>query len=142
MIRTLAALAILAPQLAFAQDITVTGAFSPLAPPTAMAHAAYMTITNDGDVARNLVGVSAGAYAMVHLHQTKETDGMATMIPVHQITIQPGQSLTLEQGATHVMLMRPKEAQVEGGTIALTLEFANGENVPFLATVQRTHGGS
>lgn len=137
-----AAFTVAAPVFASAEGITVTEAFSPLAPPGAMAHAAYMTITNDGDKIRNLVGVAAADYHMVHLHQSTDQDGVATMAPLHQIAIEPGQSATLRPGQIHVMLMRPKKQFGTGDSISLTLEFADGETVSVDAVVMGRDGNS
>lgn len=133
---------LLAPTLGFAGGVTVDEAWVPLAPPTAQAHAAFMTITNEGDVARSLVGVTAEGYRMVHLHLSEEKDGIATMKPVHQIEIEPGQSVVLEHGGLHVMLMGPEGALSEGGDVTLGLEFADGETVPVSAKVMPIGHGS
>lgn len=125
------------PMVALAEELTVSNAFVPLAPPKAMAHAGYFTLTNTGKTARSLIGVSAAGYALSHLHQSAEADGVATMTMVHQVDIAPGQSIAFEQGGLHVMLMRPEASLSEGGTVVFTLEFANGETLPVAATVMK-----
>lgn len=130
------------PSLAFAGDLKIEKAMVPMAPPGVMAHAAFMTITNDGDVTRSLVGAAAEGYKMAHIHETSVKDGIATMSSVDLVEIAPGQSVTFEHGGLHVMLMKPAGAAKMGDVIALTLEFANGEVVPVTAKVahMKHHG--
>lgn len=141
--RTLLAFALTAwPAFASAGDLTVDHAMVPLAPPGSMAHAAFMTITNDGDTTRSLIGVTAEGYKMAHLHQSTETDGVAMMQAMHQLDIAPGQSVTFEHGGLHIMLMHPMSAMTEGDTVPLLLDFANGEKLPVTATVLRMKHGT
>jgi len=146
MIRTALALMLL-PTALTAGELTVEKPMVPLAPPGVMAHAAYFTLTNTGDAPRQLIGVSAEGYMMAHIHKTEVKDDIATMSSVDLLEIAPGQSVAFEQGGLHIMLMRPEGTLEEGGTVDLTLEFANGETVPVSATVMplmgqsHSHGG-
>ena len=79
---------------------------------------------------------------MSHLHQSADVDGIATMTAMHQLDIKPGQTITLAPGGLHVMLMQPRAPLSLGGTVALELNFANGETVLVDATVVRLDGSS
>lgn len=140
MIRTALALMVL-PGALFAGELSVENPMVPLAPPGVMAHAAYFTLSNSGELPRQLIGVSAEGYAMAHIHRTEVKDDIATMSSVDLIEIAPGQTVAFEQGGLHIMLMRPEGALTEGDTVALTLEFANGETLPVTATVMPMMGG-
>ena len=123
----LAALALAAlPTIGFAHDLTVGDAFVPLAAPGAMVHAAYMTLTNPSAEPEQIVSVSAQGYAMAHIHKSEVVNDVATMSMVEMIEISPGQTVMLEQGGLHIMLMKPESALAEGDTVAMTLEFADG----------------
>lgn len=128
--------------IAAADGIKVENAYVPIAPPSAMSHAAYMTLENTGEVMRSLIGVSAKGYGMTHLHESKETDGVAVMSMLHQLDIASGQSVALKPGSFHVMLMRPKGPIALGDSVALTLSFANGEEIAVTATVKERDTGS
>ncbi len=130
------------PAAGFAEGLRVEDAYVPLAPRGAMVHAAYMTISNDGGETRSLIGVTAEGYHMAHLHMTLEQDGVASMAAMHQVSIEPGQVLSLTQGKMHVMLMKPVMPIEEGGEVALQLEFANGEKLPVTAVVKSFRHGS
>jgi copper(I)-binding protein len=127
------------PTTLVAGELSVDAAIVPLAPPGAMAHAAYFTLTNNGDAPRQLIGVSAEGYMMAHMHKTEVKDDIASMVSVDLLEIAPGQSIAFEQGGLHVMLMRPKAPLEKGGSVNLTLEFANGETLAVTAKVMPTH---
>jgi len=128
--------AMLLPLPAFAGEITVAEAWVPAAPPTARTHAAYLTVHNGGETPRVLVGVSAEGYGMSHMHESKQTDGVATMSMLHNIEIPADGFLTMRPGGLHVMLMAPPQPVAEGDTIALKLSFANGETLAVNAVVK------
>ncbi|MEV8466920.1 copper chaperone PCu(A)C [Fluviibacterium sp. DFM31] len=135
------ALSMILPAVASAGEIAVRDAWVPLAPPSARAHAAFMVLENTGADPRHLVGVSAPGYGMAHLHESAETDGVATMRAVEQLTLEPGQAVALEHGSFHIMLMMPKTPKAEGDTVDLTLIFADGQEVPVQAPVKKLHAG-
>lgn len=128
----------------FAQagDLSVSDAVVPLMPPGTMVHAAYLTITNDSDVTRSLIGVSAEGFGMAHVHKSMDQDGMAMMTALHQLDIKAGQSVELKPGGLHIMLMHPASPVKNGQTVPLVLQFSNGEALPVSATVQRLNGTS
>ncbi|MEM7472539.1 MAG: copper chaperone PCu(A)C [Pseudomonadota bacterium] len=128
--------ALLLPLPAFAGDVMVSDAWVPTAPPSAPTHAAYISLHNHGSEPRVLVGVSAEGYGMVHLHESKESDGVMTMTMLHQIEIPAGGMMMMKPGGLHVMLMGPKAPLAEGATVPLVLEFANGDKMPIEAMVK------
>lgn len=134
MIRTAFLMAFL-PFAASAADVTVENPVVPLAPPAAMVHAAYFTLTNVSNETRQLIGVEADGYMMAHVHKTEVNDDIASMVSVEVLELAPGQSIAFEQGGLHVMLMRPESPLEEGGTVDLTLQFANGDTLPVSAVV-------
>lgn len=142
MLKVLLCAAMLFPLAAFADNPLEAEAWIPTAPPMAMSHAAYVTLHNTGAVPRVLTGVSSDAYAMSHLHESKEASGMATMSMLHQIEIPAGETLSMQPGGLHVMLMSPKSPVVEGDSVTLTLSFANGETLTVEAMVKARDYGS
>lgn len=123
----------------YAEGITISDAYIPIAPPAAKAHAAYMTIINDGKEARKLVSVTAEGYHMAHLHMTVENEGVSSMASMHHIRIEPGQEIVLTPGKMHIMLMKPMMSLEAGSKINLMLNFANGETLPVVALVKSKH---
>ena len=136
MFRPLLTAALLLPMSVIAQDVMVVDAWVPMAPPTTRAHAAYLSLRNQGTTPRVVVGVHADGYAMAHLHESKDTSGVATMTLVHQIEIPAGGLLSMKPGGLHVMLMGPQAPTKNGDKIALTLTFADDQTLTFDAAVR------
>jgi len=83
--------------------------------------AMYFSVTNPGSEPDRLLGVSVG-FAMAELHESTMADGVAMMSPVSHIEIPAGETVVLEPGGLHVMLMSvgPLEA---GQQVSAELEF-------------------
>lgn len=139
--KSLLAALLLLPTAVLADRLTVEQPWIPAAPPKAMAHAAFMTLTNQGDTPAQIIGVRAEGYMMSHIHMSDEKDGIATMSSVDMIEIAPGQTVALKHGGLHIMLMKPMSPKAEGDTVALTLEFSDGATQEVTATVMKKHHG-
>lgn len=142
MIRIAALVFAIFPTLLWGGDITVTHAYVPIGPKSVMVNAAYMDLSNTGTDTRSLIGIKAPRYAMAHLYHSVEQDGVATMSAMHQIDILPGQTVSLKPGGMHVMLMKPNTPVQLGGTVELTLEFADGDVLSVSASVVKPNGSS
>ncbi|MEN8841201.1 MAG: copper chaperone PCu(A)C [Octadecabacter sp.] len=104
--------------------------------------AAYMTIRNTGIEPVTLVGIETTLSMMPSIHETKtDANGVSSMAPAGEITILPGESVSLEPGGMHAMLMRLQTKMVEGETFPMTLNFADGGTlaveVPILGIAAR-----
>lgn len=128
--------------MASAQDIRATNAYVPQSPPGAMAHAAYMTLENSSNTLHSVIGVEADGYGMAHLHISQTENGVATMSMIHQLDLAPGQSVVLEPGSFHIMLMQPETTPEVGDTVDLTLQFADGKTLNVAAEVKSRQSGS
>jgi copper(I)-binding protein len=139
--RPLALALLLLPTAALAGEVKVENPMVPLAPPGAMAHAAYMTLTNTGETPMELVGAKAEGYGMTHIHLSEVKNDIATMSAVEQVAIAPGQTVAFEHGGLHLMLMRPDGTKSEGDQVPITLEFSDGSTQAIKAVVMRqVHG--
>lgn len=93
---------------------------------------AFATIENHTDHAVTLVGGSAEIANMVEVHEVLMLDGeMKMQAKEGGILIKAGESVTLEPGGLHVMLMGLKEAILEGDQVTLTLDFEGYEDQSF-----------
>ena len=130
-------------------DLEVTDAWARTSPAVATAGAVYLTITNDGDVDDALVGadVDPSVAASVEIHETVAVEddemttetmamddemssdttamggGMMEMRPVDEIAIPAGETVALEPGGYHVMLLDLAEPLEVGDSIEVTLAF-------------------
>jgi len=117
-------------------ELRVDNAYLPALPPTAMTMAAYLTITNTGDSDRTITGISAELFSMAHLHKTVMEDGISKMGMMHKLIIKPGQTVSMEPGGLHIMLMRPKKGAVAKGEVPITLTFSDGETLSVVAEIR------
>lgn len=76
-------------------------------PGTAMS-AGYLRLENPGRAAVTLTRVTSPQFGRVDLHRTVVEDGVSKMRPVPELVIAPGESVTLEPGGLHLMLMQPR----------------------------------
>jgi copper(I)-binding protein len=96
----------------------------PQPPKGAKSAAGYMAISNEGPEADRLIGVEAGFAARAMLHQTTtNAEGVATMAHVPALDIPPGDTVVLEPGSYHIMLMGLNTALAEGQLLPATLIF-------------------
>lgn len=131
-----------APALAGSEDVIVENAWSRASIGVNRPGAAYMAIRNTGDDAVTLTGLTSQLAAMPQIHETKtNADGVSSMAPAGEITIEPGESVALEPGGLHAMLMKLQNPMIEGETFPLTLTFSDGGEatveVPILGIAAR-----
>lgn len=104
--------------------VTVVDSWVRPAPEGRAMSAAYLTVCNRSDNNAVLIGVEANVAQAVELHETtRDRDGVASMAPVDRIEIAPGESVSLEPGGAHIMLIGVKEPIATGESIDVTLQF-------------------
>ena len=92
--------------------------------------AAYFTVRNTGTDRLRLTDVRTDVASIVTFDKTEVgEDGVARMSAVPGIVIEPGETLTLEPGGMHVMLVDLDRPLVEGGTLPLRLTFYDSDEV-------------
>lgn len=120
-------------------DVKIDNAYVPQLPPSVMNRSAYFTITNSGNRKRTITGVHADGFKMAHLHRTEVIDGITSMKSVQTLEVESGETLVLEPGGIHIMLMNPEEVLLSTGEVPITLTFANGDAFSFVALIQATN---
>lgn len=106
--------------------------------------AAFGTLYNGTDDTIHVTAVSSPASEHVELHETvTDANRGTTMQEVPDgFTIDPGESLLLEPGGDHIMLMGVNEPLLAGNEVEITLEFADGTTWAFTATVKDFEGAN
>jgi len=104
--------------------VDVDGVWSPATPAAADVGAVYLTVRSGSD--DRLVGVSVApdVAGRAMIHRTIDEDGMVSMEPVAALELPAGEDVTLEPGATHIMLDGLSVPLIAGETVAVTLRFA------------------
>jgi periplasmic copper chaperone A len=99
--------------------------------------AAYMSITNHTNQPITLTTVTADFAGMVQIHQTVVENDMAHMQHLDNgMRIGAGETLSLQPGGYHVMLMSVQQSLNEGETVSIGLIFDNGETVTVEAEIR------
>lgn len=120
---TAAALALAMP--AFADGLMVHDAYARSASPAAKSGAAFIEIMNHGDADDRLIGAASPAAKLVELHTHIESDaGVMQMVHVEDgFAVPAGETLVMERGGKHVMLMGLTAPLEQGAMVPITLTF-------------------
>ncbi|HUL69040.1 MAG TPA: copper chaperone PCu(A)C [Gemmatimonadales bacterium] len=96
-----------------------------LAPITVASGAAYLRIFNHGSSPDTLVEISSSIAGSAMVHGSMTGAGMSAM----QLSIAPGQTVVLEPGGRHLMLMDLTRLPRAGEVLPITLRFAQAGTV-------------
>lgn len=120
---------------AFAHEVTVGDlqiihANIPAPTGSAQVAAGYMGISNEGDHPDTLIGVEVGFATQAMLHTTEfSADGVASMKHVETMEIPAGDTVVLEPGGYHIMLMGLTQPLNVGDMLPATLIFEHGGRI-------------
>ncbi len=98
-------------------------------PPTQANTAAYLELTNTGEAELSVVGGSAALAERLEIHTTREIDGYMRMEQLDKLGLAPGETLRLEPGGTHLMLLGLERMPAVGESVRLCLELSAGAEV-------------
>ncbi|WP_062389125.1 copper chaperone PCu(A)C [Demequina iriomotensis] len=119
--------------------LEVTDPWVTTATPEDMMSAAFATLTNTTDADITIVAATSDVSPEIQLHEVvdgamQEKDG-GFVVPA-------GESLVLEPGGLHLMLIGLPEAVVAGDAVDFRLELADGGTVAFTATAKDFDGAN
>jgi periplasmic copper chaperone A len=118
MLSLIAALLLAAPAYAHetvAGDLQIIHPHIPQPAASAKAAGGFMAISNTGTEPDRLIGVETGIAMKAEVHESKvDENGVGTMEHVDAIEILPGETVNLEHGGYHVMLMGLTGPLMEG----------------------------
>lgn len=119
------------------EAITVEDAYVVSAGELAAAAAAYFTLHNTGAVDDRLIAVASDAARRVMLHASVAEGDVMRMIALDEgLALPAGETVVLEPGGNHIMLMGLTAPLAPGDTIKVALTFAQaGERVVDVAVV-------
>lgn len=107
-------------------ELVMTDGWARASIPGAANGAAYLSLKNTGDDAVTLVGMSSEVAKVTELHTHIHADGMMKMQQVAKKSIAAGESLKMQPGGYHVMLMGLKQPLQANESIQIVLNFADG----------------
>ena len=86
--------------------------------------AVYLTLANDSADDDRLLGAESEACASIELHESREQDGIARMIPHPDgLALPAGSRVELRPGGHHLMLYGVRRPLAEGEVLRLRLRF-------------------
>jgi len=92
--------------------------------PGARMSAAYLSLTNNTEATIRITRVTSAQFGSVQLHESILDNGIARMRAIPALEIPAGETLTLQRGGKHLMLMRPT-----GPADVVSLQFFDDENL-------------
>ncbi len=99
--------------------------------------ALYAEFRNSGVEAEYIIGGSTPIARAVEMHTTEIEEGVARMRQTDAIEIPAGESVTLQPGGTHIMLIELTRDLREGEEVPVTLHFRSGEERALQVPVRR-----
>lgn len=103
--------------------------------PGAQNGAAFGSIRNTSEEILMLIGAESNVAESVEVHQHIHRNGQMAMEEIEALTIPAGETVTLQPGGYHIMLMHLKAPLEVGDSFPLTLHFSTGESVTLEAPV-------
>ena len=114
-------------------QVTVSAPWVRATVPAQKASGAFMTLTAARPA--RLVGVSSPVAGLVELHEMKMDSDMMRMRHVDALDLPAGQSIVLQPGGYHLMLLDLKQPLKAGDKVPLTLEIEDAHKVRSKITV-------
>lgn len=120
-----------------AGDLVISHAWSRATPGGAKVAGGYLTIQNKGTAADRLVSVSADIAGKAEIHKMAMDNGVMKMRPLEEgIAIDPGKTVKLAPGGSHLMLQELKGPFKQGDKVPVTLQFEKAGKVAVSLDVQ------
>jgi hypothetical protein len=104
--------------------LRIESPWSRATPTVAPVAGGYVTITNTGKVRDTFLGGSSPVAAQIEIHRSTIQNGVASMRPLTMgLTINPGETIELAPGGTHLMFIKPTKVFKDGEKVEATLLF-------------------
>ncbi len=114
--------------------VQATGAICRPTPAGRQMTGCYLTLTTA--TADRLVSASSPDANIVQIHESRIESGMMMMRELREgMALPAGETVTLEPGGNHLMLLGVREPLVAGDTVTMTLTFESSPPLELTATV-------
>ena len=121
-----------------ANNLNITNARVPEAPPGASVMAGYMQINNTSNKQIDIIDINSPSFKSVEMHLSKEVDGFAKMLPQKKLRIPANGKLILKPGSYHLMLIQPSKWLKQGDKVKLNFMLSNKEKLALEVEIQKT----
>ena len=92
-------------------------------------------LVDEGSATLELVSATTPVADHVEFHEHSMTAGVMTMRSLDSIKVDPGQTVTLQPGGMHMMLIDLKRPLTPGESFPLTLKLADGDSMTVAVSV-------
>jgi hypothetical protein len=86
----------------------------------------YFTLTNATDTRKMLTGATSPDCGDLMLHESRHEGGQEQMVTIKQVAVPAHGTVSFAPGGYHLMCMRPNATVKPGGSVPVTLLFADG----------------
>lgn len=111
-----------------ANDVSIAHGWLRLILPARPA-AGYFKLDNSTGAAIKLVDASSSSCGQLTLHQSRNVNGVETMLPVKSVQVPAHGSVSFTPGGYHLMCMSPAATLSPGKSVPVTLKFADGKTI-------------
>jgi periplasmic copper chaperone A len=120
-----------------AGDLVISQAWSRATPGGAKIGGGYLTVENKGSAPDRLIGGTAEIAGKIELHEMATSNSVMKMRPLDKgLAIEPGKTVKLAPGGSHLMLFDLKSPLKQGEKVPVTLEFEKAGKVKLSLEVQ------
>jgi copper(I)-binding protein len=120
-----------------AGDLVISQAWSRATPGGAKIGGGYLTVENKGSAPDRLIGGTSEIAGKVELHEMATSNGVMKMRPLDKgLAIEPGKTVKLAPGGSHLMLFDLKSPLKQGEKVPVTLEFEKAGKVKLSLEIQ------
>lgn len=106
-------------------------------PPGATVSAAYLTLHNESAQSLLVTQLHSDVSSITQLHEMRAEDGVMRMRHLSSgLSLKPGETVKLQPGGLHVMLMGLKQPLRVGQTVLLHLSISDGREISIAAPVR------
>lgn len=119
------------------QELVFEQAWIRAMPPGMKMTAGFGRLRNltDGEIV--IVGFSSPDFGEVSLHRTETVDGVSRMREVPELRLGPGETVGLEPGGFHLMLMMPADGRSPDQTVTVRMQRDDESGFEFRVPVER-----
>ena len=124
-----------------ADNLQAQDAYARAVPPGVSNSAAFLSLTNSSETDHALVAAESDASKVVELHTHLMEDGMMKMRRVEKIDLPAGETVRLQPGGLHLMLIGLTRQLSPGEDVQIKLVFEDGSRTSMktpVKTVQQT----
>jgi len=118
------------------KDVLIENAYMPEVPKVSRMGAIYLDLTNIGSETILLKGVTTDIAYHSMIHRTVDSDGVAKMKHMDELSIKPKQMVKFEPNGIHIMLMGLDHDELTS-PFEVTLEFNDNKKHKFLVKIKK-----